>query len=46
MKECILIVVGVLNMFVVVGCGVFGVYGLKKMIFEEMLVIWYIVVIY
>jgi len=46
MKERILVAIGALNMFIAVGCGAFGAHGLKKMISEEMLVIWHTAVTY
>nr|WP_198983234.1 DUF423 domain-containing protein [Herbaspirillum sp. ASV7] len=46
MKERTLVAIGALNMFIAVGCGAFGAHGLKKMISEEMLVIWHTAVTY
>ncbi|MFJ3056723.1 DUF423 domain-containing protein [Herbaspirillum sp. NPDC087042] len=46
MKEPTLVAIGALNMFIAVGCGAFGAHGLKKMISEEMLVVWHTAVTY
>ncbi|OWY27131.1 DUF423 domain-containing protein [Herbaspirillum robiniae] len=41
-----LVIVGALNMFIAVCCGAFGAHGLKKMLSDEMLVIWHTAVTY
>jgi len=46
MNERILVIVGAVNMFIAVCCGAFGAHGLKKMLSEELLVVWHTAVTY
>lgn len=46
MNERTLVITGAINMFIAVGCGAFGAHGLKKILSDEMLVIWHTAVTY